>query len=383
MSTATRTSLIVGLIGALTVLGTTGCRDKKTTSVEMGATFPLTGEVASYGQKAQRGIELAVEELNAAGGLLGRPVKIDFQDDRNDKKEAVSIMTKFATIDKVPVVFGSAGSSVSLAIAPLANRYKVVLISPISSSSQLSTEGGPYFFRTVPADDLQAEVLANWVIESDPKQVALVYTNNSWGKPLAEGFQTRFEAAGGNVLSSDGVAEGSTDFRTIITKLKGLTGLDAVVSPTYPKEGAAFVRQARELGLNVPLFGGDNWDSPEFLTIAGQAAEGVSYTAPSESKSPEYAAFAQRYRGKYGEEPDIIGAYAYDAATAIFKAVENSRSMKPPEIRDALTRVSFTGVSGRIAFYSNGDVKSQSFAKKTVQKGEAVTVGGENDQNDQ
>ena len=349
-------------------------RGKDDSQVKFGATFPLTGEVASYGQKAKRGIELAVEELNAAGGLLGKTVLIDFQDDRNDKTEAVSIMTKFATIDKVPVVFGSAGSSVSLAIAPLANRHKVVLISPISSSSLLSTEGGPYFFRTVPADDLQAEILANWVYESGAKQVAIVYTNNSWGKPLTDGFRSKFEMLGGKVLSTDGVVEGSTDFRTIITKIKGLTGLDAVVSPTYPKEGAAFVRQAKELGLNVPLFGCDNWGSPEFITIAGQAAEGVYYTAPSESKSPEYAGFIERYKAKYNEDPDIFGAYSFDAADAIFKAVKSANSVDATKIKDALLNISFTGISGDIAFKENGDLKSEAFGRMTIKNGKAMNV---------
>lgn len=369
-----RVFLAVVLLALLIV--PSGCKkdDPQAKEIKMGALFPLTGEVASYGLKSKRGIELAVEELNAAGGLLGKSVQVNFQDDRNDKKEAVSIMTKFATIDKVPVVFGSAGSSVSLAIAPLANRHNVVLVSPISSSSQLSTEGGSYFFRTVPADDLQAEVLANWVVKSGPKQVAVVYTNNSWGKPLAEGFQTRFEAAGGKVLSSDGVVESSTDFRTIVTKLKGLTGLDAVVSPTYPKEGAAFVRQAKELGLSVPLFGGDNWGSPEFLTIAGQAAEGVFYTAPSESKSPEYAAFAKRYKEKYGEDPDVFGGYSYDAASAVFKAIKAAGSTDAQKIRDAMRSISFVGVSGDIAFRPNGDLKSEAFARKTIKNGQAINV---------
>ena len=374
MSKVAKTLFAVVISVGITIACITGCRDKKTTSVQMGATFPLTGEVASYGQKAKRGIELAVEELNAAGGLMGKPLRIDFQDDRNDKKEAVSIMTKFATIDKVPVVFGSAGSSASLAIAPLANRHKVILISPISSSSQLSTEGGSFFFRTCPADDLQAEILANWVDESRAKQVAIVYTNNSWGKPLAEGFQSKFVALGGKVLSSDGVTEGSTDFRTIITKIKGLNGLDAVVSPTYPKEGAAFVRQARELDLKVPLFGGDNWGSPEFITIAGQAAEGVLYTAPSESQSPEYTGFAQRYKAKYSEEPDIFGAYSFDAANAVFRAVKVAGSTNAQKIRDSLLTVSFVGVSGHIAFRSNGDLKSEAFARKTIKNGQAVNV---------
>lgn len=367
--------IVIALTGVIAVLILfLNCRDQEQNEIKIGATFPLTGEVASYGKKAKRGIELAQEELNAKGGLLGKTVKIDFQDDRNDKKEAVSIMTKFAAIDKVPIVFGSAGSTVTLAIAPLANRHKVVLISPISSSSKLSTEGGPYFFRTVPTDDLQAEILCNWVHGSGARQVAIVYTNNSWGKPLADGFQQKFETLGGKVSQSEGVAENTTDFRTVITKLKELSDLDAVVSPTYPKEGGIFVRQARELGLKQPLFGGDNWGSPEFRNIAGDAAEGVFYTAPSESTSPEYTSFAKRYEVKYGEQPDVFGAYAYDAATAIFKAVEAAQTIDPLKIREVLLKVSFMGVSGEVAFRENGDLKSEAFARKTIKNGQAIDV---------
>lgn len=343
-------------------------------SISLGATFPLTGEVASYGQKAKRGIEMAVEDQNAKGGLLGKQITVDFQDDRNDKKEAASIMTKFATIDKMPIVFGSAGSGVSLAIAPLANRYKVILISPISSSSQLSTEGGDFFFRTVPADDLQAEVLSKWVFDSSAKKVAVVYTNNSWGKPLAEGFQKKFEALGGQVINAEGVQENTADFRTIIAKLKGIENLDAMVSPTYPKEGGIFVRQAKELSLSVPLYGGDNWGSPEFRNVAGDAAEGVFYTAPSESTSPAFSAFAEQYKAKYGEEPDVFGAYAYDAAMAIFRAVETAGTTDPTKVREALLKESFQGVSGEIAFRSNGDLQSEAFSKKTIKNGQAVDI---------
>ena len=343
-------------------------------TVKLGATFPLTGEVASYGQKAKRGIELAVEEINAAGGVLGRKVEMDFQDDRHDKKEAVSIVTKFATVDKVPVIFGSAGSSVTLAVAPVANRNKVVLVSPISSSATLSKDGGAFFFRTVPADDLQAEMLADWVYESGARSVAIVYTNNSWGKPLTDGFQTKFTALGGKVLLAEGVPESATDFRTIIAKLKSLDGLDAVVSPTYPKDGGNFVRQAKELGLAKPMYGGDNWGSPEFLSIAANAAEGVFYTAPSENKSFEYEAFAKRYQAKFGEAPDVFGAYSYDAAMAVFKAIEACGSTEPEKIRDALLKVSFSGASGDVAFRPNGDVATKAFGRKTIKGGKPVNV---------
>ncbi|MEW6363137.1 MAG: penicillin-binding protein activator [Acidobacteriota bacterium] len=364
--------LVVGVVAVALLV--TRPRAPSSNRIELGATFPLTGEVASYGQKAKRGIELAVEDQNAKAGLFGKPIVVDFQDDRNDKKEAVSIMTKFATIDKVPVVFGSAGSGVSLAVAPLATRYKVVLMSPVSSSSQLSTRGGEFFFRTVPADDLQAEVLSGWVFKSGARRVAVVYTNNSWGKPLAEGFQTRFQALGGQVINAEGVQENTADFRTIIAKLKGMEMLDAVVSPTYPKEGGVFVRQMKELGLNVPLFGGDNWGSPEFRNVAGDGAEGVFYTSPSGSTSPTFDEFARRYKGKYGEEPDVFGCYAYDAAMAIFKAMEAAGTTDPEKVREALLAISFQGVSGEVAFRPNGDLKSEAFGKKTIKNGQAVDI---------
>lgn len=130
----------------------------------------------------------------------------------------------------------------------------------------------------------------------------------------------------------------------------------------------------KELGLNIPLFGGDNWGSPEFRNIAGDAAEGVFYTAPSKSTSPAFKDFAQRYKAKYGEEPDVFGAYSYDAAMSIIKAIEKIGATDSSKIREALLGVSFTGVSGEIAFRSNGDLLSEAFAKKTIKNGQTFDV---------
>lgn len=350
-----------------------GC-EKKEEIIKFGATFPLTGEVASYGIKAKRGIELKVEEMNIQGGILGKKVVVDFQDDKNDTKEAISIFNKFASIDKLPIVFGSAGSTVTLAIAPLANRYKVILISPISSSAKLSTEGGKYFFRTVPADNLQAEILARWVFDTGARNVAVVFTNNSWGKPLSEGFIELFSKFGGTVSINEGVIENTNDFRSIITKLKKAGKLDAIVSPTYPKEGGLFVRQIKEMGLNIRLFGGDNWGAPEFINIAKDSAEGVFYTAPAQRESPIYAEFEMKYLAKFGEKPDIFSSYAYDAATAIFKAIESVGGTNSDAIVNSLKRISFIGVSGEISFRENGDLKSEAYGKKTIKNGNPLTV---------
>lgn len=362
--------LAIVAIGVLVLNNSTNT----TSLVAFGATFPLTGEVASYGQKAKKGIEIALEEINAAGGLLGKQVEVDFQDDKNDKKEAVSIINKFASIDKYPVVFGSAGSGVSLAICPITQKNKVIQISSISSSALLSTQGGDYFFRTVPADDQQAEILAEYIIKSGLKKIALVYTNNSWGKPLAEGFKEKFIASGGKVLVEEGVQENSNDFRTILSKIKQIDGLEAIVSPTYPKEGGVLVRQAKELGLNIKLFGGDNWGSPEFREIAGNAAEGVVYTAPAQRTSTAYDDFANKYEQKYGEAPDVFGAYSYDAFMAIAKAVQQAQSVESEKIRQALLNITFEGVSGKIKFKKNGDLDSEAYAVMTIKDGKAISA---------
>jgi len=362
--------LAIIVVGALISNGPT----TTTNSIAFGATFPLTGEVASYGQKAKNGIEIALAELNASGGLLGKSVQVDFQDDKNDKKEAVSIVNKFASIDKYPVVFGSAGSGVSLAICPITQKNKVIQISPISSSALLSTQGGDYFFRTVPADDQQAEILAKYVIESGFKKIAIVYTNNSWGKPLAEGFSAKFVSSGGEVLVEEGVQENANDFRTILAKIKQASDLEAIVSPTYPKEGGVLVRQAEELGLTLTLIGGDNWGSPEFREIAGSSAEGVVYTAPAQRTSPSYDGFAERYQQKYGEAPDVFGAYSYDAFMAIAKAVQHAKSVDTEKIRTALLDLAFDGVSGQIRFKDNGDLDSEAYSVMTIKDGTVVSA---------
>ena len=353
-------------------------KKKEPEVIKIGASLPLTGEVASYGIRAQRGIEIAVDEINAKGGIRKRKIKVIFEDDRNDPKTGVSIITKFATVDKVPVVIGSAGSTVSLAMAPVANQKKVVLLSPISSSTKLTTEGGPYFFRVCPADNAQAKILAKWVLEEGYTKVALIYTNNSWGKPLAETFKKYFEEHGGQVVVNEAVEEKSTDMRAQLSKVRA-SGVKAIVSPTYPIEGGNLVKQAKELGINVKFFGGDNWDAPEFLTAAGDAAEGVFFVDPAEPRGPVFDAFADKYKERYGENPDINAAFGYDALYAIVKAMEIAKKLDGPSIRDALYKVSFEGATGKIEFDQNGDIKYPAFDRNVIKNGkkEKILKGGQ------
>ncbi|MDP2752894.1 MAG: ABC transporter substrate-binding protein, partial [Nitrospirota bacterium] len=161
---------VISIIVASLMVFSFGCAKKEEKEIKIGASLPLTGEIASYGNRAKRGIEIALDEINSVGGINGKKVLVIFEDEKNDPKTAVSIITKFATVDKLPVVIGSAGSTVTLAMTPIANQNKVVLISPMSSSIKLTTESGPYFFRVCPADDAQAKILADWVFEEGHKK---------------------------------------------------------------------------------------------------------------------------------------------------------------------------------------------------------------------
>lgn len=340
--------------------------------IELGATFPLTGKVASYGIKAKNGILLRIKEQNERG-INGKKITVDFQDDKNSIKEAVNIFNTFTKINDYPIVFGSAGSSVSEALVPISLKEKVILISPISGSANLSDDKWIYFFRTIPSDDQQAKKLAEWVVSDGVKNVAVIYTNNKWGKPLSESFIKIFKEHGGNIVFEEGTPENVSDFKTIILKLKQ-KNFDAIISPTYPKEGGLLIKQIKELGINTKLYGGDNWGAPEFLKIAGSAAEGVNFTFPSDSKSPLWNEFVKKYQTTYGEEPDIIAAYAYDAASAIVEAIKRANLISADEIRKQLLMLSFEGVTGNISFKENGDVASTGYGKKIIENGKAITV---------
>ena len=322
---------------------------------------------------AKNGIQLKVDELNEADGINGKKVFIDFQDDKNSIRDAVNIFNNFVNINKYQIVFGSAGSSVSEALVPISLSEKVILISPISGSARLSSDKWEYFFRTIPSDEEQSARLAEWVISDGIKNVAVIYTNNSWGKPLAESFMRLFKESGGNVVFEEGTPEGISDFRTIILKLRQ-ANFDAIISPTYPKEGGILVKQLKESGINARLYGGDNWGAPEFRNIAGNSAEGVFFTFPSESQSPQWDNFVEKYRIKYNEKPDIFAAYAYDAATAIFEAMKKSKQLSADEIRSQLLLLDFEGLTGRISFKENGDIDNEGYGKRTIENGKLVTI---------
>lgn len=359
-------SILLTVVFVLLTTAFVGCSKKsEPKEIKIGAILPLTGDIASYGVRVKAGAEIALEELQSKGLPT---ISIEFQDDENKSNNAVGIMKTFCSIKKYPVVIGAAGSSVSMAIAPIANQYKVVQISPLSSSEELSVKGGDYFFRVCPVDDQQAKILASWVAEKSYDKVAVIYTDNAWGTGLAEAFRKYYKPVNGQISLFEGTKEGEVDFRTILAKVQA-EGCKAIISPTYPKEGGVLIRQAKELGLVCDMYGADNWGAPEFVQIAGSAANGCLFVAQYSYDGLEFQNLNLKFKAKTGKDADVFVAYGYDAVYAIAYATKDVKLWTGPDIRDRLLSIKFQGASGLIEFAENGDLKTNAFVRKVIVEG--------------
>ena len=341
----------------------TGQQTDRQSYLELGAVLPLTGDTASYGQAAQRGIDLAVETINAGGGVNGKMVKVVYEDTQGQATVAVSGFQKLITVNQVPLVFGAAASSISLALCPIANEEKVILFSPISSSQALTKEGGPFFFRVCPSDVVQAFMMAEWIQEEGHRTAGVIFVKNSWGEGLKNEFESRFQAIGGEVVAIEAVQEGVRDLRAQLTKVKAADP-DALYAITYGREGGALLRQAKELAFTKPIYGADVWGSPELLETAGDAANGVQIVVPTKLEGSDYESFAAKFQSKYGEEPDTYAAYAYDMTIIAVDALRKAPSGE--ELRRALGATSHEGVTGLTRFDENGDVVGKGFQRKIL-----------------
>lgn len=349
---------------SLAVLVFIFCCKSDSPTITIGAVLPLTGDTASYGKAAQRGIDLALGNNRNAQSLHTAPaIHVLYEDDQGQASKAISAMQKLISVDKVPVVMGSAGSSVTLAMCPIANREKVVLITPISSSKELSEKGGAFFFRVCPSDVVQASLMADWILEEGHRRVGVIFVNNSWGQGLQEEFARNFTAHGGQLAIVESCREGDRDLRAQLTKMKSLNP-EAIYAITYGREGGALLRQARELGLATPFYGADVWGSPELVEAGGDATKGAKIIVPKKLEGPLYDEFAKAFQQKYGEKPDVYAAYSYDMATIVGRAVRSGK--KGESLRAVIAGTHYEGVTGAIQFDARGNIIGKGFERKTL-----------------
>lgn len=375
-----KTLLSVSFIIILYLIFFPGCKEKdkserKEEILKVGATFPLSGDVASAGERIKNGLLLALDEVNNEG-VETKKIEIVLEDDQNQPALAARNMKKFVEIDNVVSVIGSAASSCSLAMVPFASKKEVVMLSPISSSLLLSEKGGEYFFRICPADDAQAKIAGKWLIEKQVKSLAIIHVNNDWGKPLAESVKSMIEKNAGNVPLIEAIEEGETDFRAILTKIKS-GNFDFIYAPTYPIDGGLLVKQAKELGISIDMLGGDNWSSQEFKSTAGNAINGCYFVSSIEVSGEIYNNFEKAYKSRYGNEPDNFATWAYDAMKVMALALRKTNGKGGVVLKDVLKKIDYNGASGRISFDENGDQLFPRFGIFKYEDNKTILIKGE------
>jgi branched-chain amino acid transport system substrate-binding protein len=319
--------------------------------IKVGQYGAFTGKEAAFGLAARKGVILAVEELNAAGGVLGRPVELITADNQSKPGESATIAKKFAARDKVVAVLGGNPSTNSLEAAPVLQGAKIPMIA-ISSTNPRVTQVGDYIFRACFIDPFQGAVLAKFAHDTlKVRKVAILTSvSNAYSVGISKVFRERFTALGGTIVVEQKHNEGDKDFRAQLTAIKA-TGAEAIFHSSNYTEGALICIQARQLGFTGQLFGGDAWEAPELIAIGGKAVEGVYYSthASPESPAPEVQNFVQKFRARWGETPDSIAAQGYDAAGLLFDALRRAGTTDSAALRHALaTTKDYPGVTGRI-----------------------------------
>jgi len=319
--------------------------------IRIGEYASITGKEASLGQSSHNGTMMAIDDLNAAGGVLGRPLLLITEDTQSKPGESATAAKKLISRDKVVALLGEVASSRSLEAAPVAQLAKVPMISPASTNPKV-TETGNYIFRTCFIDPFQGPVMAKFAQEKlRAQRVALMVSNSSaYSIGLAKFFREAFTANGGTIVLEQKYAEGDKDFKAQLTAIKA-AGVDAVFNPGYYNEGALIVLQARDLGLTLPIFGADSWEAEALIELGGKAIEGAylcSHYSPADP-SPRVQNFVQAYKKRFGTTPDSNASLGYDSVLVLVDAIKRAGSTDRTKIRDALAATkNFAAVTGNI-----------------------------------
>jgi branched-chain amino acid transport system substrate-binding protein len=340
-------------LAAMLGLGSCGNNQQGQPSSEIlvGEFGSLTGTTATFGISTRNGIDMAIDEVNKAGGLLGKNVRVIVEDDQGKPEEAQTVVTKLITRDQVIAILGEVASSRTMAAAPVAQQNRIPMISPSSTNPKV-TEIGDYVFRVCFIDPFQGLVMAKFATNTlKLKNVAILRDiKNDYSVGLADVFVDNFKKLGGNIVADESYSEGDTDFSAQLTSIKSKNP-QAIFLPGYYTEVGLVARQAKKLGLNVPLMGGDGWDSPKLIEIGGVDLNGSYYSNhySVDDPSPAIQKFVGDYKTRYGAVPDALAGLGYDSAKVLFDAIRRANSTEGSKVRDAIAAtMDYPGVTGKI-----------------------------------
>jgi branched-chain amino acid transport system substrate-binding protein len=363
---------LVIAVGAL--LSFAGCKrsvqESMVSDIPIGEFASLTGATASFGQSSHNGTKMAIDEVNAAGGVLGKPLRLITEDDQSRAGEAATVVKKLISKEKIVALLGEVASSRSLEAAPICQEAKIPMISPASTNPKV-TDTGDYIFRVCFIDPFQGTVLSKFCLSKGLKKVAvLTDVKQDYSVGLSEFFRTHFIANGGQIVSEQSYSSGDKDFKAQLTAIKGVEP-DAILASGYYTEAGLIAIQARELQMNIPLLGGDGWDSPALVEVGGTSVEGCFFSNhfSAEDPAPKIQEFLSKYREKFNGEPDAMSALGYDAAMILVDAIKRANSVSGDAIRQALADTrNYPAVTGLISLNAQRNA-DKSAVMLVVQKG--------------
>jgi branched-chain amino acid transport system substrate-binding protein len=319
--------------------------------IVIGEYASLTGGSASFGQSSHKGTALAIDEINAAGGVLGKKLKLITEDDQSQAGQPATIVRKLISQDKAVAILGEVASSKSLEAAPICQQNKIPMISPASTNPKV-TEVGDYVFRVCFIDPFQGTVMSKFAQSKGWKNIAvLTDVKQDYSVGLAEFFIKDFKESGGQIVKEQKYSTGDKDFKPQLTSIKAAKP-DAIFVPGYYAEVSLIAKQARLLGIKAPLLGGDGWVGDSLLKVAGNALDGSFFSChfSSNDKSPVVQGFVEKFKAKYnGETPDDMAALGYDSAMILADAIKRAGSTEPAKLREAIAATKdHQGITGKI-----------------------------------
>ncbi|MST49925.1 ABC transporter substrate-binding protein [Mobiluncus holmesii] len=350
-------------LATLTAAGLSACSGANTggnaaqgDTIKVGVNYELSGAVATYGQQNVDGIEMAFDEINAAGGVNGKKIEVVKYDSKSEPAEATTLATKLMNQDKVVTMIGPATSGSFKAVIPVGNQSKVPVVSGSATADDVTVTKGKlqdFAFRTCFSDSYQGGVMAKYAFDKLGAKTAVIYKDNSsdYAKGLAENFKKTFEEAGGKITGEEAYVAGDTDFNSVLTRLKGET-FDVMYIPGYYQEVGLIIKQARGLGIDSKILGGDGFDSPTLLELAGaQALNNVYFTShysALDASNEKLQKFITDFKAKFGEDPSSFNALGYDTAYFVAGALGNAKELTGDAVKEAMASYKgFDGVTGK------------------------------------
>ena len=351
-----------------------GCNQRENNTIKIGAIFPLTGDAAAWGIPPRNGAKLAVDEINKTGGINGKKIKLVIEDDACDATKAVNAANKLISIDNPVAIVGAVCSGSTLAIAPYANKNKIVLISPASTDPAISN-AGDYLFRDIPSDEYRAKVFAQYIVSNGHRKAAILYINNQPGKSAEQNFTKYFERDGGRVNITESYDAQTNDVITQLTKIRNAKS-DFILSISQINDAVIVMKNIKELNIKTPIyFLSEALDDPSVRKNAGNAADGVTFITFAKTKNKEHEDFLLKYKKKYGKDPGVFASEAFDAVNILAKVCSTMKEITGENIKNALYKIqNYQGASGNISFDKNGDVEKALAIKKIAGNETKVVV---------